>query len=380
MAELKSKTLENRYQARQDRLAIALQHSGFDAIALNPGPTLEYLTGLKFHLSERPVIACFAPAAPVLVFHPQLESAKLEGLPFPTRSLPYGEDPDTWSSIFRQGFTGAGYPTAARIGIEPRQLRVLEFSLLQSAAPQAQFTSAGNCLSDLRLYKDQQEIGYIKKAVEIAESALLATLPVIKLGMTERQVASELVQRLFQAGCDPELPFAPIVSAGPNSANPHASPSDRTLHRGDLLVIDWGASYAGYFSDLTRTFALGEPDPEYKHIAEIVLGANTAGRNAAGPGVLAADVDRAARSVIAAAGYGDYFTHRTGHGIGRESHEEPYIRDGNRQLLGAGMVFTIEPGIYIPDKNGVRIEDNVDITSSAADCLSSLPRQLRVIG
>jgi Xaa-Pro dipeptidase len=252
--------------------------------------------------------------------------------------------------------------------------------LLQSAAPKAQFAPAGESLSDLRLYKDQEEILFMKKAVEIAEKALLGTLSIIKSGMTERHVASELVQRLFQAGCDPELPFAPIVSAGPNSANPHASPSDYTLHSGDLLVIDWGASYQGYFSDLTRTFALGEPDPEYRRIAEIVLQANTAGRRAAAPGVLAQDVDRAARSVIEGAGYGTYFTHRTGHGLGRESHEEPYIREGNKTALAPGMTFTIEPGIYIPNKNGVRIEDNVVITSSGADCLSSLPRDLLAIG
>lgn len=371
---------DNPYQTRQNKLTRVILQSGLDGFALNPGPTLEYLTGLRFHLSERPVIALFSSDKPVLVFHPELESAKLAGLPYLARGVAYGEDPDTWISILQQGYEQAGFSAAARIGIEPRQLRVLEYSLLQSAAPQAQFTSAVESLSGLRMYKDQEEVSLMKKAVEIAEKALLGTLPIIKAGMTERQVASELVQRLFQAGCDPELPFAPIVSAGPNSANPHASPSDYRLHSGDLLVIDWGASYQGYFSDLTRTFAVGEPNPEYKRIAEIVLQANAAGRQTAGPGILAQDVDRAARSVIEGAGYGKYFTHRTGHGLGRESHEEPYIREGNRLALTPGMTFTIEPGIYIPNKNGVRIEDNVVITSSGADCLSSLPRELLSVG
>jgi Xaa-Pro dipeptidase len=230
------------------------------------------------------------------------------------------------------------------------------------------------------MFKDLEEISLMKKAVEIAEAAMLATLPVIKTGMTERQVCAELVQQLFQAGCDPEMPFSPIVSAGANSANPHASPSDCILNPGDLLVIDWGASYEGYFSDLTRTFAVGVPDPEFVHIAEIVLQANSAGRAAARPGVPAEEVDRAARSVIEKSGYGQYFTHRTGHGLGRESHEEPYIREGNQMELAPGMVFTIEPGIYIPRKNGVRIEDNVVITAEGAQCLSSLPRELLTIG
>ena len=241
-------------------------------------------------------------------------------------------------------------------------------------------SSAEETLAGLRLYKDHDELVAIKKAVEIAEAALLNTLPLIKIGMSERMVASELIQQLFKAGSDAEMPFSPIVSAGPNSANPHASPSDYVLRNGDLLVIDWGASHAGYLSDLTRTFALGEPEPEYQRIAGIVLQANEAGRKAAGPGVPAEDVDRAARRVIEQAGYGEYFIHRTGHGLGRESHEEPYIRIGNRLALAPGMVFTIEPGIYIPNKNGVRIEDNVVITSVGAECLSSLPRELLTIG
>jgi len=380
MTEPNSQPADNPYLRRQKRLAQTLPKSGLDVIALNPGPTLEYLTGLKFHLSERPVIALFAPDTPVQIFHPELESAKLANLPFPSRGFAYGEDPDTWVSIFQDGFQQAGLPLSPRVGIEPRQLRVLEYSLLQSAAHQAQFFPAGETLNELRMYKDHDELLAIKKAIEIAEAALLATLPTIKIGMTERQVASELVQQLFKAGSDPELPFSPIVSAGPNSANPHASPSDHPLQSGDLLVIDWGASHAGYISDLTRTFAIGEAEPEYPRIAEIVLQANTAGRKAAGPGVSAEDVDRAARSVIDQAGYGRYFTHRTGHGIGRESHEEPYIRAGNSMTLAPGMVFTIEPGIYIPDKNGVRIEDNVVITADGAECLSSLPRELLAIG
>ena len=380
MSETTTQPVAQPYQARQEKLSQALLRSGLDGIALNPGPTLEYLTGLRFHLSERPVIALFAPDTPVLVFHPELESAKLAGLPYPARGVSYGEDPDTWETTFQQGYKQAGLSGSAQIGIEPRQFRVLEYALFQNAASRAQLIPAGESLSNLRLFKDQEEVLFMQKAVEIAQTALLGTLPVIKAGMTERQVASELVQRLFQAGCDPELPFAPIVSAGPNSANPHASPSDFALKSGDLLVIDWGASYQGYFSDLTRTFAIGQPDPECRRIAEIVLQANRAGRSAAGPGVLAQDVDRAARSVIDAAGYGKYFTHRTGHGLGRESHEEPYIREGNSLALAPGMVFTIEPGIYLPERNGVRIEDNVLITATGADCLSSLPRELLTIG
>jgi len=188
------------------------------------------------------------------------------------------------------------------------------------------------------------------------------------------------VVQLLRNGSEPEMPFAPIVSGGPNSANPHASPTARKLQAGDLLVVDWGATYDGYISDLTRTFAVGEVDEEYQKIHEIVQEANAAGRGAAKPGVPCAAVDQAAREVIENSGYGVYFTHRTGHGIGMEGHEEPYMRGDNMQLLEPGMAFTVEPGIYLPNRNGVRIEDNVVITETGADVLSDMPREVRVVG
>jgi Xaa-Pro dipeptidase len=154
----------------------------------------------------------------------------------------------------------------------------------------------------------------------------------------------------------------------------------RKLEYGDLLVIDWGATFDGYIADLTRTFAVGEVDAEAESIHETVQRANAAGRAAAYPGATAADVDRAAREVIDAAGYGPYFTHRTGHGIGIEAHEPPYIRGDNRQVLEPGMTFTVEPGIYLPERGGVRIEDNIVITEDGSECLSGLEREMVVVG
>jgi Xaa-Pro dipeptidase len=217
----------------------------------------------------------------------------------------------------------------------------------------------------------------MRRAVDIAQRALTAALPQVKIGITERDLAAELTLQLFKAGCDPEVPFAPIVSSGPNSANPHAVPSDRKFAPGDLLVIDWGASYQGYFSDITRTFAIGSLDPEYAQISRVVLDANTAGRESAKPGIPAEAVDHATRMVIESTGYGKYFTHRTGHGLGMEGHEDPYIRSGNLLTLEPGMTFTIEPGIYLPGRNGVRIEDDVVITAAGAECLTSLPRDVK---
>jgi Xaa-Pro dipeptidase len=144
--------------------------------------------------------------------------------------------------------------------------------------------------------------------------------------------------------------------------------------------VDWGAAYDGYISDLTRTFAVGEVDAECQKIHKIVQEANASGRAAGKPGVPCANVDIAARDVIEKSGYGKYFTHRTGHGIGMEGHEDPYMRGDNMQLLEVGMAYTVEPGIYLPNRNGVRIEDNVVIAESGADCLSDMPREIRVVG
>jgi Xaa-Pro dipeptidase len=143
--------------------------------------------------------------------------------------------------------------------------------------------------------------------------------------------------------------------------------------------VDWGANVNGYFSDLTRTFVLGEPQPEFSHIAHIVLQANAAARRLAKPGIPAGQLDQAAREVIENAGYGEFFTHRTGHGLGMEGHEEPYIRGDNSLLLAPGMTFTIEPGIYLPGRGGVRIEDNLVITADGSETLSDFPRELASI-
>lgn len=365
---------------RQSLLADALQTSGFAALVLNPGPSLKYLTGLNYHLMERPVIAIFTPHKPTVIFVPQLELAKTEDLPYDVQVFPYGEDPDTWQPQFGKAAHAAGLGENDRIGVEPRQLRLLELWLLEAALPRSEVISAQQVVASLRMRKDDDELEAMQKAVEIAQAAIREAIPLIKVGMTEKELAAELTLQMLRKGSDPEMPFSPIVSSGPNSANPHATPTHRRLAPGDCLVIDWGATYDGYISDITRTFSVSETDEEMQHIARIVAEANAAGRAAAAPGATAGTVDRATRQIIDSAGYGEYFTHRTGHGIGLEGHEEPYIRSDSQLALAPGMTFTVEPGVYIPNRNGVRIEDNMVITESGARSLTDLPRELVVVG
>ncbi len=368
------------YLYRQDQLSIALQTGDFSGLVLNPGASMRYLTGLEFHLMERPVAAIFIPRAPIIMIVPELETAKLEKLPYAVHVFTFGDDPGTWQQVFKQALRAAGWRNDKKIGIEPQRLRLLEFRLLEGASSGLQYVSAESALSSLRMQKDKIELAAMRKAVEIAQNALHETLPLIKTGTTEKEIAAELTLQLLRGGSEPEIPFSPIVSAGPNSANPHATPSQRPIQPGDCLVIDWGATYDGYISDITRTFSVAEADDEVMRVAQIVLQANKAGRDAAQPGISAGAIDNVARRVIQEAGYGNYFIHRTGHGIGMESHEEPYLFAGNEQILKPGMTFTIEPGIYLPNRNGVRIEDNLVITEDGVECLTDLNRDLVVVG
>jgi Xaa-Pro dipeptidase len=360
---------------RQKKLGESLHSTNLNALVLNPGPSLTYFTGLHFHLSERPVVVFSLPDKPPLIVLPELELGKIHNLDFQIAAYPYGEDPGTWIRVFKQAVNEAKL-SSARIGVESRGLRFLELQLLEGALPGSQFIPADNMIASLRMYKDDQEVSSMQCAVDIAQKALEATLPYIQVGRTEAEIAAELSIQLMRYGSNPHLPFLPIVSGGPNSANPHATPSDRPLTPGDILVIDYGANVNGYFSDITRTFAIGEVDPECQEVAEIVLKANKAGREAIRSGITAASVDDAARGVIEASGYGGYFIHRTGHGLGLEVHEEPYIRGDNDLVLEVGMAFTVEPGIYLPGRFGIRIEDNVVVTADGVKCLTSLPRQL----
>ncbi len=363
---------------RLQRLQNHINEAGLGGIAVNAGPSLNYLTGLDFHLMERPVVMLFSADGEPVIILPQLEKKKLESLPYSAKVFTYGEDPAQWDDIFRRALQDVGF-SHQKIGVDPRQLRLLEYNYLRFANGDIEYIDGSMVIAALRSIKDREEIDCMRKAVKIAENALEATLAIIRTGVSEKEIASELFLQLIRGGSETSLPFSPIVASGPNGANPHAKPSSRKLSSGDLLIVDWGARYGGYASDLTRTFAVGKIDSEAEEIHKTVQQANAAGRAAGRPGVSCGSVDQAARKCIADAGFGDYFTHRTGHGIGMECHEEPYIREGNEQLLEVGMAYTVEPGIYLAGRNGVRIEDDVIVTADGSESLSTMDREIRYI-
>ena len=239
--------------------------------------------------------------------------------------------------------------------------------------------SGGGLIESIRETKDDIEIQSIKEAVRRAEAAFLEIRPHIRHGTSERSIALRLEERLKKNGCM-QIPFDIIVASGPNSAMPHAKPTERKLQKGDLVIIDWGGEANGYFSDMTRTLLMeGSHVNRQKEIYDLVLKANREAISAISPGVKARDIDSAARNIIKKAGYGELFGHGTGHGVGLQVHESPRISWIKNDAVRMNMVFTIEPGIYVPGMGGVRIEDMVVVGEKKAHVLTSLSKKLEIV-
>jgi len=357
--------MENLKQLRE----LMTEHS-LDGLAVVPGPNMAHLTGSKFHLSERPVVFIILQNEATFIL-PELESPKI--LDLGVNYITYDDEEGPRPAFEKFAKTN----NTLRLGVESRAIRHLELDLMSSTGITSNVVDSIDMFAKLRMSKSRNEIERMIKAVKIAETSLESVLGNIRPGLTEKQFAADLVIELLRNGSDSELPFSPIVASGINAANPHHFPSDKEFQYGELVIIDWGANFEGYFSDITRTFALGDTiDSELLRAYETVRQANRAARIKANIGIQAGDVDQAAREVIETSGFGKYFTHRTGHGLGLEVHEEPYIKPGNDFILEKGMTFTIEPGIYIPNLGGIRIEDDIFLEDSGATSLTTLSREL----
>ncbi|HTP08275.1 MAG TPA: Xaa-Pro peptidase family protein [Anaerolineae bacterium] len=363
----------------QQRIAKLLQLAApaqLDAVAIMPGPNMQYFTDLHFHFSERPTLAIFPVHGQPALICPAFEATKTQHSPIAWQLFTYvdGQDP---LEVFHAA-CHALQLDQKRLGVEVYKMRVLELRLLEKAAYALACEPADALIAQLRMIKDADEIAAIRRAIEITERALDDALDAVRAGMTERQIANLLTQALLQRGAE-GLAFEPLIQSGPNAALPHATAGERVIQAGEVLLLDFGITLDGYNSDITRTFVVGHAPEEIKKIYELVKQANAAGRAAARPGATGQDVDHAARKVITEAGYGQYFTHRTGHGLGLEGHEPPYMVEGNATPLEVGNTLTIEPGIYVPGLGGVRIEDDMVITENGAESLTTYDRELKII-
>ena len=350
------------------QLREVMKKEGFDCLAIVPGPNLFYITSVNFHLSERPVVL-FIEEDNLTFILPELEIQKLSGLDVISLSYSDVSGPQSAFDIFLKD------KNFEKVGVESRLIRHLELNLIDKN--HSEIVDSMFLFANLRTVKSDYEIHMVEKAVEIAEKSFNLIAHKLNSGISEKEFASQLVIELLSNGSESELPFSPIVASGANAANPHHFPSDKVIEENELVIVDWGANNKGYFSDITRTFATGKNiDSRLLDAYESVRLANIAAREKSEDGVTAGEVDLAARSIIDQKGFGEYFIHRTGHGLGLEIHEEPNIKQNDDFVLKNGNLFTVEPGIYIPKLGGIRIEDDVLIESGKSRSLTTLSRDL----
>lgn len=358
------------YAARQAKLR---EIAGADAIILAPGMNMFYFTGLQFHLSERPVLALFTPDGQLSFIIPQLEVPKLQQRPDLEARVFAWTDTDGYENAFKEAVGELGLK-GKKLGVDGLTMRVTEWLEFQKVDSSIGVNPLERQIIRILAMKTPDEIAAMRQAAQISEAALAKLMDWVQPGMTEKQIAAKLSEEMTALGSDGAA-FEPLIQTGPNSALPHGMISERPLQKDEFLLIDYGGRYEGYPADITRTFCLGTPTAEMIKIYDTVRAANEAGIKAGGPGVKMGDVDKAARDVINQAGYGEYFFHRTGHGLGLNGHEMiPQIAENVEDVLEPGMAYTIEPGIYIPGLGGVRVEDDVVVTENGIDVLTSYPK------
>lgn len=397
----------SRIRILQDRI----RSCGLGCAILVPGPNLGYLTDLKLEAFERVILGIIAPVGDPVFVVPKLEADKVRthvraifGTGGSADTVFAYTDEDGPVDAVRQALRALdlsfGLGTAAcadavavadadarpepkappAIGAEFLHMRLIDRDIIERASAPAgpnrpvEFRDLGPTMGDMRAVKGRDELAALQRAAQIVDIGIEAAAATIAPGATEREVATAVERAMLKAGAD-SIPFNAVLT-GTNSALPHGQTGDAVMREGDMVICDIGATYRGYNGDITRTFSVGKPTPQMAEVYGVVYEANRAACRAARPGVTGEQLDSIARNVIARAGFGEYFIHRTGHGLGLEIHEEPYIVQGATAPLKAGMVFTIEPGIYIPGVGGVRIEDDLALTDDGCQVLTSFPRKL----
>ncbi len=362
------------FAARMRRAAEQAQAAGLTGLLVAPGPDLFYLTGYApVAITERLTLLVLQAGREPAMIVPVLERLDAERAP-------------SAAAIALTDWTDGSDPFAAAAPLLDPAGRyaisdaawALQLLGLQGALPQTRFVAMTAALPMLRAVKDAAELGRLEAAGAAADACFEAMLGVSFAGRKETEVAADLADLLIGHGHS-QVDFT-VVGSGPNGANPHHEAGDRTIEAGDMVVLDFGGLKDGYGSDTSRTVHVGtQPTDEERAVYDVVRAAQQAGFEAVRPGATCQDVDRAARRVIADAGYGELFIHRTGHGIGLTTHEPPYIIEGETHELEPGMCFSIEPGIYVPGSLGVRIEDIVTVTRDGGRRLNNTTRELQTV-
>lgn len=356
---------------RVEKLRKNMEKNGVDLTVMPPGPNFFYFSGLETEPMER-LTLLFVSQEEATVVSPKMLEEQLEQ--------------DSWVSDIRS-WTDNDNPyrlaedliskiKPSTIALEGSLPYFQFFPLFQKAS--AKTLPADSIITPIRMFKDQEELQKISRAISGSEDALRKTLDDVHPGMTEREVAILLEGNFMKNGLD-RIAFSSIVAAGENSSVPHHSPSNRKIGKNEPIVIDFGGSYEGYSSDTTRTVFIGSAPPEIEQIYEINREAQETSIKELTSSHTYADADRLAREVIEKGGFGSKFIHRVGHGLGISVHEDPYLVPDNRELMGENVVFTIEPGIYLPGKGGVRIEDTTYFSNGKCTPFNKFPKELTIL-
>lgn len=334
---------------------------------LVPGKNLYYLTGMNMGLSERPALCGIPVGGEPFFILPSFEIERVRSATGIERVYGYADEEGAMPAVKSSSLAKTG----GRLAVEYRAMRVLEQELVRNLAGRIEFVDADPILAGLRSRKDPDEIRCLENAARIVDQAAADGIRSVQPGRTERQVA-EVIQGVIR---DAGVTGDQMVASGPRSAIPHAHTTDRIITDGDPVWIDIVLFFEGYVADITRSTFAGRPSEKMRAVYETVYRAQEKGRTLARPGMTGAEIDALCREYIEGAGFGPYFTHRTGHGIGLEIHEEPYIVRSNHLPMTADMSFTVEPGIYLPGKGGIRIEDDVILTEHGCRSLTGCPRE-----
>jgi Xaa-Pro aminopeptidase len=351
---------------RMDKLRDKLKAQSLDALLITSESNWRYLSGFR---GDSGALLLTLDAAFVFTDSRYIEQARKEASGFTTIMTQIDRD-RLKEIIEEQGIK--------RLAFEKDHVTYAAYEKYQERFKDIELVGISGWVEELRLRKTEEEIQYIKKAQEIADVAFLRIKESVRPGITEKELSLEFEFDMRKMGAE-SLSFPMIVVAGPRSSLPHGTPSDRRVEDGDFITFDFGVKYNGYCSDCTRTLVVGHLDKKHEEVYRTVLSAQLKGLDAVKPGVPAREVDLAARKVIEEAGYGEYFGHGTGHGVGLDIHEGPIVGKKSEILLEPGMVITVEPGIYIPGFGGCRIEDLVLVTDSGKEILSKTSKELSIV-
>lgn len=352
-----------------------LQQNQIDAAFVTTPDNVFYVSGFKSNPHERLLgVMIFKNAEPFLIC-PKMEipDAKAAGWSY---EVVGHQDTENSMEVLAQTIRERNV-NPSTLAIEKAHLIVERLEALQQSFPEANFVRLDEKINAMRVIKDEHELEKLRKAAELADYAIEIGCKEIAEGKTEMEIVTAIESAILEKGC--KMSFETTVLSGPKTASPHGTPGSRKIEKGDMVLFDLGVNYDGYCSDITRTVAFGEPSEAQKEIYNTVLAANTNAIAAVKPGVRAMELDKIARDTIADAGFGEYFTHRLGHGLGISVHEFPSVTGANELTMEEGMVFTIEPGIYKSDVTGVRIEDDVVVTKNGVEVLTKFQKELIVL-